>query len=288
MRRLKSGEIVAPATGLYARAEWWNALSYERRGWCVARTMSAIHPDWIFAGTYAAWIYGFTTTYNLLHQAQKLIPRHSNSRNEKGVKAFYSTDEDLAACRTIRGFHVSDPYKTIFDCARTLTFADALPLCDAALRSGMVKQEELIKFVMDRKRCKGWREALRVAQYASPLAENGGESTARAWMIELGFMVPQLQVPFPDKDGTVHRVDFYWRRDDGREIIGEHDGMVKYTDPKMMHGKTAAEIIAEEKKREDRLSVYGVWIVRFTPEVMRDRRAFAARLELGGVPRARR
>lgn len=284
--RLKSEEVISPLKGVYVRPEWWKSLSYTARGECLIRTAAYLSPNTIFAGTYAAWIYGFDTSLFHLRTVQKMIKRHSNSRNKRENKAFYSNASDLEECQIVRGLKVCSPYKALFDSARTLEFVDALPLCDRALRSGSIRQEALVQFVLDRKRWRGWQNALRVAQCASPKAESGGESAARALMIELGFEVPHLQAVFTDKDGRKRRADFLWKRADGRIVIGEFDGRQKYLDPSMTHGRTPQEILREEKEREDELSLYGVWLLRFGPDLLKNPALFAAKLNRAGVPHA--
>lgn len=288
LRRVRAGEVVKPVRGLYVRAEWWKSLSYSERGWCVIRALAYEHPDWIFAGTYAAWIWGFTQTYALLRIVERMIARHSNCRNVKGEQAFYSNESDMACCQKVNGIVVSDAYKTVFDCARHLAFGDALAICDAALRSETIRRDDMVSFVLSRRHYRGWKQALRVARLGSPLAKSGGESKARAEVIELGFEVPALQEEFVDPDGVRRRVDFLWRRTDGRIIIGEFDGLQKYLDPELTGGRSPVDVIKAEKSREDDLSLYGVWLFRFGYDDLENPRNLERKLIRFGVPRPHR
>lgn len=288
LRRLHSGEVLSPASGVYVRTQWWQSRKPAEKSTCIVRTISTAHPEWIFGGTFAAWTYGFTDSPWLLRVPQRLIDRHSNSRQNNKARAFYATAEDMGMLRRISGMQVSDPYRTVFDCARSLTFADSLAICDAALRTQYISQENLLQFVLDHKRCKGWKLALRAAIHASPLAESGGESVARAHIIDLGFALPQLQAEFVDPDGRRRRADFLWEGADGRYIVGEFDGMKKYFDHSLTHGKTVQQIIEDEKNREDDLSLYGVSLVRFGFDIVRDSVRFAAKLNRAGVPKAKK
>ena len=70
-----------------------------------------------------------------------------------------------------------------------------------------------------------------------------------------GLPEPELQHPFVIEDRTVFS-DFFWLYLRG---VGESDGRVKYFDPAMLDGRTPAEVVYEEKLREDaiRLQVRG-------------------------------
>ena len=68
-----------------------------------------------------------------------------------------------------------------------------------------------------------------LVKYANPKSENGGESLARAVMLELGFVEPQLQHEFPNPNcpQSPYRADFMWKVN-GKIIVGELDGTDKY------------------------------------------------------------
>ncbi len=68
-----------------------------------------------------------------------------------------------------------------------------------------------------------------LVKYANPKSENGGESLARAVMLELGFVEPQLQHEFsnPNCPQSPYRADFMWKVN-GKIIVGELDGTDKY------------------------------------------------------------
>ena len=127
-----------------------------------------------------------------------------------------------------------------------------------------------------------------VAQRADERAENGGESVTRARIIELGFVVPELQVEIenPLNEGQYYRADFFWVLEDGTELIGELDGKEKYIDPKILKGKDTVDALLDERLRESRISAKkGRCVMRFSfPEVM-NRTFFERLLSTYGVPR---
>ncbi|WP_291788685.1 hypothetical protein [Bifidobacterium sp.] len=126
----------------------------------------------------------------------------------------------------------------------------------------------------------------KLLRYTDARSENGGESFARAVMIENGFSVPQLQVPFTDPlTGKQFRVDFLWRTADGRIIVGELDGTAKYVDPQMTDRKSIQETVQAEREREQALFRAGVTdIVRFTFDDAVRQKPLIAKLRRAGVP----
>ena len=95
---------------------------------------------------------------------------------------------------------ITDPVRTVVDCARTLPFDEALAVADSALRSGRVRRTELLAAAAASPRT-GRAAAERVARAASARAANPFESVLRA--IALG--VPDLRpVPQGEVEGVGH------------------------------------------------------------------------------------
>lgn len=64
-RRLHAGELVSPYKNLYADRILWNTMTREQQSLQVIRALSAIHPQWVFAGLSAACVYGLQHNYSL-------------------------------------------------------------------------------------------------------------------------------------------------------------------------------------------------------------------------------
>ena len=77
---------------------------------------------------------------------------------------------------------------------------------------------------------------------------SAGESLSRAQMFLANLPKPELQVAHEDSAGLIGYVDFDW---DG--VVGEFDGKLKYKVPEGATPDEAAEILWQEKQREDRL-----------------------------------
>lgn len=154
----------------------------------------------------------------------------------------------------------------MFDCLRSNSFRHGLAIADSALRvSGDDVEQFLEEFGRFHKCHAGHWRACEIMRLADARAENGGESIARAVMIEQGFMMPDLQVEVPNPvDPTKKfRVDFYWQLESGN-IYGELDGHDKYIDPAMTNGRSTVQVLTAERLRESRISGTGAKIMRFS------------------------
>ena len=128
---------------------------------------------------------------------------------------------------------------------------------------------------------------MRTMHYADARSESGGESIARAAMIQHGFALPELQValPRPLDRRRSYRVDFLWTRLDGSRVIGEFDGMQKYEDAALRGGRTPMRVLADEQHREAQLTLYGMPIMRFSSKDVANTGRFVKLLDQYGIPR---
>ena len=153
--------------------------------------------------------------------------------------------------------HVASIYNVLFVCAWKLSFRRALPIFDSAARNGidlkkvyrvcsefyadfreqfdaadfqdvpyMKQKNSCLRYVNE---CDVLSRLCLLCKLADGKSENGGESLARAAMIELGFVRPQLQREFPNFNNSKwpYRVDFAWETG-GKLIVAEFDGADKY------------------------------------------------------------
>ena len=153
--------------------------------------------------------------------------------------------------------HIVDKSTMLFDVANTVNFRTALPIFDSAARDN-VNFNKVLEICGRRYggRRDGGRDGgrdvvgngfvdggvagfdsnvdpilklRRLCFFKNGLSENGGESFARGTMIDLGFMVPELQHEFVAPNSRVkYRCDFLWRVSGGGLIVGELDGYDKY------------------------------------------------------------
>ena len=281
-RRMKCGELVRAAHGLYLPQDYWNNLSPPERTLHIARSMSLLYPHWIFAGLTSATIHGFDHPWSLhsTHQLTIVGRERGKIRARHPTKRIY-----VPNCVPVRigGFLATNPARTLIDCSSALYFRCALSIFDSAFAHGVTANDVLEECEKDP--C-AHPAVAKLLLYANPDSDNGGESFARGTMIVEGFMPPMVQVPFI-VNGKSYRVDFLWKLADERIIVGEFDGTAKYVDPDMTDRRSIQGTVFLEREREDALRQAGVTdIVRFTFDDVLQKAPLIRKLKQAGVPMA--
>lgn len=290
-RRADAGILVSPARGLYADRAFWKRLDPSEQALLLARGLQALHPDWVFCGPTAAMALGVDVSTPLLERLHIGCVRNATRGADHLIcrHAYLPSELTGASVDVASGIRVTEPNQTVFDCLRRHDFPYALGIADSALRTGLVDQSSLERFIDDRRpRIHGKSKAKATLAWADARSENGGESIARARMILLGYVVPELQVEVPKVEvaGNPWRADYCWMRADGSVILGELDGKCKYQDERILAGKTTVEALTQERLRESRISLYDAAVMRFSFELTRHPTEFAALLDAYGVPKA--
>jgi hypothetical protein len=145
--------------------------------------------------------------------------------------------------------------RTAVDVACGYDFDAALVVFDSALRAGADRE------VMAETIARGRRRGNAVARIALPLADGGAESVGESWsraqMITAKLPVARLQ---DERRIRGRRIvtDFDW----DRRLVGEFDGHVKYG-RLLKPGQSVADVVADEKAREDLLRWDGSMVVRW-------------------------
>jgi len=198
-------------------------------------------------------------------------------------------DEEIAE---IDGHLCTTLPRTVADVARTATFEQAVTVADAALRliashgPGAYDVDEASAFCEDvrriaRRSAHGVARAERVLRFADGRAQLPGESISRIRLAQLGFSDLELQVPVDAPGGGSYYVDFGI---DGRRVLGEFDGAMKYVDGRMLDGRTTAEAFDREKRREDWIRARtGVPLVRWGWTDVATAATLGARLAAFGI-----
>lgn len=289
-RRVASGDLVSPARGLFADAAAWDCLKTDEKTMHLARGLQALHPDWVFCGPTAAVAYGIDVSYDLLDRIHLAVTPGSYGSNPSLLRrhAVLPAEEASRAIEVINGLRLTVPDQTVSDCLRWTDFAHGLGVADSALRIGVVGRGELEQHLESLPPHSRMREhALRTLSWADPRSENGGESIARARMLLLGYVCPELQVEIPRviEKGAPFRADFCWVRADGLVILGELDGDCKYVEEELMGGRDIDEVLSDENIRGSRFTLYDVSLMRFRFGVTEKPSTFAAVLDEYGVPK---
>ena len=289
VRRLRlaaeRGNLIEVAHHVFARPSYWTTLKQTQRSLHILRALSAAHPTWVFCGPSAALAFGLSVSYQLLSKVHVLTSKKSHSRSGYGICRHVS---DECETTVVNGLTVTTIEQTVFDCLRLADFRHGLAIADSVLHIGLATKDDLLKFIERQdKRIPGWDQALGTMRSADRRAESGGESIARATIIEQGFALPELQhlVLDPVDDSVSFRVDFWWEIEGQPIIIGELDGHEKYVDPNMTQGRSITKVMADERLRESHISGTGAKVMRFSFADVLNTAYFVHLLESFGVPR---
>ena len=88
-------------------------------------------------------------------------------------------------------------------------------------------------------------------RWANPAAESRLKSLSRAEILMANLPEPECGVPLQGDDGQTYWVDLWWKH---RKLIGEVDGLIKYTD---------VSVLVAEKRRQEALIGSGRSLVRW-------------------------
>ncbi|WP_233498590.1 hypothetical protein [Blastococcus sp. TF02A-26] len=152
---------------------------------------------------------------------------------------------------------VTGPARTLVDCSREWSLNDAVVAIDAAIHRKQARRRDLTATVLRQSHWQGIGQAGRALHLADGRAESPLETRGRLAFLAAGLPAFELQVELHGPRGFIGRVDG-WFEDPG--VAVEFDGLVKYTDP--YRGRTPAEVLWDEKRREDLIRDLDVPVVR--------------------------
>ena len=282
-RRARAGELQCVYKGLYVRPSYWQGLDAAERYRHIIRSLAAIHPQWVFCEMTAAAIFGINESTRHMKLVNIAVERNRYMHDYGLIRHHYM---NVVQYEIVDGVRVTPLIRTVFDCMRKQSFPDALAIAESALRGRVVSKRTLQQHFAAM-RGRGKAEALLALRYATGRTENGGEAYALGVMLNERFMEPTLQeeMVYPFDLSHRDRVDFAWHTADGRLIVAELDGRVKYRDKTMFRdGDLSATVIAE-KEREERIRLVADELVRFSFREAMERTPLVRKLVKAGVPR---
>ena len=280
-RRVRSGTCVRPFRSLYAPADEWTKLDAVEQTRQLAIALAKLHPTWVFCLFTAAALYGLEIGRD------HALPLHAQT--PRGYSSNCDLIQHPLTCAhpdSVGTARVTPAVQTVVDCLLELPFSRGLAVADSALRGLGLTKKELFAELEARPKEAASKRAESTITYADPRAANGGESVARAVMIEQGFMVPELQAEMRDPldPSRKYFADFRWQLSSG-DVVGELDGRDKYVLPEMTGERDTLDVVIDERHRESRLTAPGVKVMRFTFRDVMDVDRFISLLELYGIPR---
>ncbi|MET8530194.1 DUF559 domain-containing protein [Micromonospora sp. NPDC005172] len=135
----------------------------------------------------------------------------------------------------IRGLPCVPAARCAVDLARAARRLDALPVLDAALRSGAVSHDDLLAEVSAHDALRGVRQARQLIPLADGRAECRQESQLRLILIDGGLPAPEPQLWVTDGFGIrLYRLDLGYRE---RRVGVEYDGLSHLDRDRLRHDR---------------------------------------------------
>lgn len=287
-RAARSGRLLRIRHGCYVNPGAWTGLNDEERFLAQIEAVAiTAQVEPVFYRETAGLIWGFPRPA-LPTAVQVAIPHGSKRSSRNGVERRSRRSSQFVVER-VGEWQVIEKVQTALDLSLVYDYPWAVAVCDRLLNSAplsgeahprpITKQEvaakvELLGSAAQR------RGTSRILDFADGLAMSPGESISRANIDLLGFPRPELQHAFSDSRGHCATVDFWWKE---QGIVGEFDGRAKYLKPEYLNGRTAAQVVIDEKNRENRLRALGLKVVRWEWSTALNRAKLAACLREAGL-----
>jgi hypothetical protein len=279
-RLLKAGELIRVRHGAYAMTPADDALMEHRR--LIVATLPRCG-DVCLSHASAAVLHCLRAWAADLDRVHAIKWRGGHGRRGRNLH-IHTAALDGEEIVPIGGVPVTCLARTVVDCASTYPYERAVPIGDAALRAGLLR-EELERALQRARNRTGISQARRVADFLDGRAESVGESRSRITFSRIGIPMPEPQFEIADWDGrSVARTDFGW---ESQRTVGEFDGKIKYG-RLIGPGEKPEDAVFREKIREDRIRDLGWEVVRWTWADLDEPRLLATRLQRAFIRRLRR
>jgi hypothetical protein len=248
-RQATAGRMVRVRRGAYVEPEpWQESRPRVRHLLAVEAASRAARHQLVFSHESAAAIWRIPVVGDWPDAVHVVSGVHS--RSSRPVIR-HAVTLDPAEVRRWGRYLVTDPARTALDLAGTRPFVAGLAAIDHVRRHMGVTLEELERSVERRRPFRWARRTMRALECSSGLSDSALESVVIGRLIEHGFVVPEQQWEFVDSQGIWRRGDFRWVLPSGRVLAAEADGRDKYENPVLLAGKSPAQVLWEEKQRED-------------------------------------
>lgn len=254
--RAAAGELVRVCRGAYLpRADWIpldGAARHRVLGIAVAATT---RDELVFSHATAAAFWRLPWYGRWPERTDAVAPPPASVTSTRAIRRHL---EPAADAVRIDGVLVTSLARTVVDIARGADLYRSVIVADAALNPGGRAEIGQTATTLGGLRQEAERVPVRhgsarvghVVDFADGRAGSPGESASRVTMARLRLPVPVLQQTFPREGGGQWDTDF-WFPD--LRFIGEFDGRGKYLDPVLRSGRTAEQVVLDEKLREDEL-----------------------------------
>jgi len=251
-RAAARGVFVKVHPGVYQRAEEWKLLDFDGRHLARMQAIALVRPGTVFSHVSAALVWGLPVVGGDLAVPHSVGRASGGGRSMNGLRR-HTTDRPFEVTRR-GGLAVTDLADTVIQVAAGFAPEVSVPVLDAALQLP--------------------------GRFADERSGSPGESLSRVGFHRLRLPQPVLQQRFDDADGLIGFTDFWWP--DCR-VIGEFDGLGKYLRAELTDRRSIAEIVLDEKRRENRLRALDTRVARWEWPTARDLAALRRVLSEAGL-----
>lgn len=262
-RMLRSGSISPVRRGSYRLREEPDTPE-ARHALLVRATLPHLAPGWVVSDVSAAVLLGLPVWNLPLDRVHVARDGTSGGRVTRGVHR-HLAPLDPSEIVHVDGIPVTSPARTVVDTASRAPFEQAVVVADAALAprdGGPLTDRAALTAAVARSARHGRAAASRAVAFADGGGRSPGESRSRVAMWRAGLPAPVLQYEVRTADGRlVGIVDFAWPE---LRTVGEFDGRVKYGGRLLRPGQSAADVLFEEKRREDGIRAEDLGMTRWT------------------------
>ena len=249
-RGVRLGTHVRVAPGAFVRTTDWEALDGRQQHVVRVRAVvSRLGPRVVVAGESALAFHRVPVLGRWPDRVHVVDP-HRGSTLSSRTLVRHAAPLDESEVTHVHGVRVLAPVRATMDAVRRRDLRGAVVALDDALGRGLVSRDAARSELDGRRGLPGRRLAALALDLADGASGSPGESLSRVGVHLEGLPRPVLQHEFRDGGGFVARVDFWWPC---CGVVGEFDGAVKYLDRATRSGRTAEEVVVDEKRREDRL-----------------------------------
>jgi hypothetical protein len=245
-RALRAGSITPYATGVYGEAQLARSDRRTRHLLEARAAILSLGDEWCVARRTAAVLLGLPLLGRApsevqLTRARSTTSIRSSSRHRR-INALLEAERTL-----VDGLATTTLARTVFDLARTESLRSGVVTADAALRSGLPR-EELVRVLDAHRGWPGVRRARTALAFADGRSESPLESLGRLTCLEEDLPVFEPQVEVWLDGELIARVDGLWRE---QLVVFEGDGAMKFDG----EGVLPALLMRQERLREAGLPV---------------------------------
>lgn len=275
-RSAEHGATVRIARGRYFPASDWRDLDpdaqYRAQIHAFAETTRATP---IFSHWSAAALWGYPVIGGWPRTVHVTLNPQSGQRSSRWATRHLAEIVDHEVGE-VDGLCVTSPLRTLIDLAKCAAFETGVAAVDRALAPLIrdevpvprVERGDLVDAFERQSGQRGASRLRKVVEFADGRSGSPGESLSRVQIARIGLPRPELQVEVVDRDGRVWHSDFGW---ESCAMLGEFDGISKYTRNRYLKGRDVSDVVIEEKLREDAIRLSsGCGMVRWTWPIASD------------------